>query len=38
MDQVCSHFSETARTEAEIDAYANAMADMFEAYLGRVGT
>jgi AcrR family transcriptional regulator len=37
MDQVCSHFSETARTDAEIDAYAEAMADMFEGYLGRVG-
>lgn len=30
-------FSETPRTEAEIDAYASAMADMFSAYLRDLG-
>ena len=31
---VGKHFSETPRTSAEIEAFANAMADMFCAYLG----
>jgi AcrR family transcriptional regulator len=31
---VGKHFSETPRTSAEIEAYADAMADMFCAYLG----
>jgi AcrR family transcriptional regulator len=34
LSQVGKHFSETARTPAEIEAYADAMADMFCAYLG----
>ncbi|GBQ96584.1 transcriptional regulator [Acetobacter nitrogenifigens DSM 23921 = NBRC 105050] len=29
-------FSETTRTAADVEAYANAMADMFCAYLGRI--
>ena len=31
-------FSESSRTPAEIDAYAGAMADMFCAYLGELGS
>jgi AcrR family transcriptional regulator len=34
LSQVGKHFSETGRTPAEIEAYADAMADMFCAYLG----
>ncbi|WP_293458298.1 TetR family transcriptional regulator [Phenylobacterium sp.] len=33
LGQVGKHFSETPRTAAEIEAYADAMADMFCAYL-----
>ena len=33
LSQVGKHFSETPRTPAEIEAYADAMADMFCAYL-----
>ncbi|MEA1648126.1 TetR family transcriptional regulator [Nitrospirillum sp. BR 11164] len=33
MSQVGKHYSETQRTDAEISAYADAMADMFCAYL-----
>jgi AcrR family transcriptional regulator len=33
LTQVGKHFSETPRTQAEIEAYADAMADMFCAYL-----
>ncbi|TWB15498.1 TetR family transcriptional regulator [Nitrospirillum amazonense] len=33
MSQVGKHYSETPRTDAEIAAYADAMADMFCAYL-----
>lgn len=33
LGQVGKHFSETPRTPAEIDAYADAMADMFCAYV-----
>ena len=33
LSQVGKHFSEAPRTSAEIDAYADAMADMFCAYL-----
>jgi AcrR family transcriptional regulator len=34
LSQVGKHFSETPRSPAEIEAYADAMADMFCAYLG----
>ena len=34
LGQVGKHFSEAPRTSAEIEAYADAMADMFRAYLG----
>jgi AcrR family transcriptional regulator len=34
LSAVGKHFSETARTSAEIEAYADTMADMFCAYLG----
>jgi AcrR family transcriptional regulator len=37
LGQVGSSFSETDRTEDEITAYADAMADMFCAYLERLG-
>jgi AcrR family transcriptional regulator len=37
MSQVGKAFSETPRTEDEIAAYADAMADMFEAYLRGLG-
>ena len=33
LSQVAKHFSETPRTAAEIETYAEAMADMFGAYL-----
>ncbi len=33
LSQVGKHFSETPRTQAEIEAYADAMADMFCSYL-----
>jgi AcrR family transcriptional regulator len=33
LSQVGNHFSETSRTSAEIETYADAMADMFCAYL-----
>jgi AcrR family transcriptional regulator len=33
LSQVAKHFSETPRTAAEIETYADAMADMFAAYL-----
>jgi hypothetical protein len=33
LSQVGKAFSETPRTEAEIAAYSDAMADMFQAYL-----
>ena len=33
LSQVGKRFSETARTEAEIDAYAGALADMVCSYL-----
>jgi AcrR family transcriptional regulator len=36
MSEVGKQFSETPRTEAEIEIYADAMADMFCAYLERV--
>jgi AcrR family transcriptional regulator len=36
LSAVGKQFSETARTPAEIDAYADAMADMFCAYLARL--
>jgi len=35
--QAGKHFSETPRTQAEIEAYADAMADMFCAYLKGLG-
>lgn len=35
LSAVGKQFSETPRTSTEIEAYANAMADMFCAYLGR---
>ena len=37
LSQVGKAFSETPRTEAEIAAYSEAMADMFEAYLRGLG-
>jgi len=37
MSQVGKHFSETPRSPAEISAYADAMADMFRAYLEKAG-
>jgi AcrR family transcriptional regulator len=37
LSAVGKHFSETARTPAEIEAYADAMADMFCAYLRGLG-
>jgi len=37
LSTVGSHFSGTPRTQAEIKAYSNAMADMFCAYLGSLG-
>jgi AcrR family transcriptional regulator len=37
LSQVGKHFSETPRTPAEIEAYAEAMADMFCAYLRSFG-
>ncbi len=37
LSQVGKQFSETHRTPAEIEAYADAMADMFCAYLGALG-
>jgi AcrR family transcriptional regulator len=37
LSQVGKQFSETPRTLAEIDAYADAMADMFCAYLNALG-
>jgi AcrR family transcriptional regulator len=37
MSTVGKRFSETPRTPAEIEAYAEAMADMFCAYLGGLG-
>ena len=37
LSAVGKQFSETPRTPAEIDAYAEAMADMFCAYLERLG-
>jgi hypothetical protein len=33
LSQVGKHFSETPRSSAEIEAYSDAMADMFCAYL-----
>jgi AcrR family transcriptional regulator len=36
LGQVGKQFSEVPRTDAEIDAYAEAMADMFSAYLDRL--
>ncbi len=36
LSAVGKQFSETARSPAEIDAYAGAMADMFSAYLERL--
>ena len=33
LSQVGKHFSETPRADAEIEAYSDAMADMFSAYL-----
>ena len=36
LSQVGKRFSESPRSPAEIDAYADAMADMFCAYLGRL--
>jgi len=33
LSKVCKHFSESSRSQAEIEAYADAMADMFCAYL-----
>lgn len=38
LSAVCKQFSETPRTPAEIEAYADAMADMVCAYLKGVGT
>jgi AcrR family transcriptional regulator len=38
MSAVGKQFSESPRTPAEIDAYSDAMADMFCAYLERLGT
>lgn len=38
LTEVGSSFSETARTEAEIKGYADAMADMFCAYIARLNT
>ncbi|MES1150671.1 MAG: TetR/AcrR family transcriptional regulator, partial [Dongia sp.] len=37
LSEVGKRFSETRRTPAEIEAYANAMADMFSAYLRSLG-
>jgi len=37
LSQVGKHFSETPRTSAEIEVYAEAMADMFCAYLEGYG-
>ncbi|UFZ04742.1 TetR family transcriptional regulator [Bradyrhizobium ontarionense] len=37
LSQVGKHFSETPRSRAEISAYADAMADMFCAYLEKAG-
>ncbi|MCG8276458.1 hypothetical protein MIC98_08880 [Stenotrophomonas sp. NLF4-10] len=37
LSTVGSSFSQTRRTKAEIEAYANAMADMFCAYLQKLG-
>ena len=37
LSQVGKAFSETPRTQAEIAAYSDAMADMFEAYLRGLG-
>ena len=37
LSEVGASFSESARTPAEIKAYANAMADMFCAYVERLG-
>ena len=37
LKEVGKRFSETPRTDAEIGAYADALADMFEAYLHRLG-
>jgi AcrR family transcriptional regulator len=37
LSQVGKHFSETPRTQAEIEAYADAMADMVCAYLRGLG-
>jgi AcrR family transcriptional regulator len=37
LSQVGKHFSESPRTPAEIEAYADAMADMFCAYLRGLG-
>ncbi|MBC7670745.1 MAG: TetR family transcriptional regulator [Gemmatimonadaceae bacterium] len=37
LSQVGKAFSESSRTDAEIKAYADAMADMFRAYLERLG-
>jgi len=36
MSRVCKHYSETPRTEREIEDYADAMADMFCAYLAEL--
>ncbi|BAM88823.1 TetR family transcriptional regulator [Bradyrhizobium oligotrophicum S58] len=38
LSQVGKHFSETPRSRADITAYADAMADMFCAYLEKAGT
>ena len=38
LSQVGKHFSESPRSPAEIEAYADTMADMFCAYLGKVRT
>lgn len=37
LSQLGKHVSETSRTPAEVDAYADAMADMFCAYLRELG-
>ncbi len=37
LSEVGKQFSERARTAEEIEAYAEAMADMFCAYLGNIG-
>ena len=37
LSQVGKHFSETPRSRAEITAYADAMAEMFCAYLEKAG-